>query len=145
MFRGQGGKASDWAANFLLQFLVVGRGGYHHCRSRKSRSPSIVYNQHSCLTSHVMIYLIYICSLCFFTCGKNYRVSHAILFDITSKIFNIAFWSVWKRCFSPVVLKVFNQNLCLDQLYVSFNFEVWQDIYTVSPLCCFLSFCSDLF
>ena len=61
------------------------------------------------------------------------------------KIFNIAFSSVWKRCFSPVVLNVFSQNTCSDQLYVSFNFEVWQDIHTVSFLCCFLSFCSDFF
>ena len=35
---------------------------------------------------------------------------------------HIAFWSVWKRCFSPVVLKVFSQNTCSDQLYVNFNF-----------------------
>ena len=60
-----------------------------------------------------------------------------------SKIFNIAFCSVWKRCFSPVVLKVFSQNTCLDQLYVIFNFEVWQYIYTV-PFLHFLSVSSDL-
>ena len=64
---------------------------------------------------------------------------------ISSKIFNIAFWSVWKRCFSPVVLKVFDQNTCSDQLYVSCIFQVWQGIFTVSFLCCFLSFRSDLF
>ena len=66
------------------------------------------------------------------------------MFDIISKIFNIACWSVWKRCFSPAVLSAFSQNTCSDQLYVIFNFEVWQDIYTFPFLCCFLSFYSDL-
>ena len=80
----------------------------------------------------------------FFTYGKNYRVFQAF-FYIISKIFNIVFWSVWKRCFSPVVLKVVSQNTCSDQLYVSFNSDVWQDIYIVSFLCCYLSFCSELF
>ena len=65
-----------------------------------------------------MISFIYICSFCFFTYGKNYRVFQAILFDIIFKIINIAFSSVWKRCFSPVVLRVFSQNTCSDQLYV---------------------------
>ena len=65
--------------------------------------------------------------------------------DIISKIFNIAFWSVWKRCFSPVLLKVFSRNTCSDELDLSFNFEVWQDINTVPFLCCCFSFCSDVF
>ena len=66
------------------------------------------------------------------------------MFDIISKIFNITCWSVWKRCFSPAVLSAFSQNTCSDQLHVSFNFEVWQDIYTFPFLCCFRSFYSDL-
>ena len=71
-----------------------------------------------------MISFIYICSFCFFfTYGKKYWVFQAILFDIISRILNKAFWSVWKRCFSPVVLKVFCQNTCSDQLYVNLNFE----------------------
>ena len=81
---------------------------------------------------------IYICLFCFFTYGRDYRVFQAILFDIISMIFNIAFWSVWKRCFSPVALKVFSQNTCLDQLYVSLNFEVSQGIYIVSIFAFFL-------
>ena len=54
------------------------------------------------------------------------------MFDIITKIFNIAFWSVWKRCFSPAVLKVFSQNRNPAQPYASANFEVWQDICTVT-------------
>ena len=111
-------------SQFPFTVRGTGQGWLLSSSFKKNCSPSMVSNQQSCLTSHTMISLIYICSLCFFTYGKNYRVFHAILFDIISKIFNIAFSSVWKRCFSPVVLKVFNQNLCLDQLSVSFNFEV---------------------
>ena len=40
----------------------------------------------------------------FLTYGKNYRVFQANLFDKISKIFNIAFWSVWK-VFFPVILR----------------------------------------
>ena len=50
-----------------------------------------------------------------------------------------------EEVFFSCLLKVFSQNTCWDQLYVSFNFEVWQDIHTVSFLFCFLSFCFDLF
>ena len=127
--------------------MVQSRSGYHHHCSRKSSSPSIVPNQHCCLTKQPYndFLHIYMLVLFFFTYGKKYWVFQAILFDIISNILNKAFWSVWKRCFSPVVLKVFSQNTCSDQLYVSFNSEVWQDIYTVSFLCCFLSFCSNFF
>ena len=71
---------------------------------------------------------LYTYALSFFTYGKTCRVFQAILFDIIFKIFIIAFWSVWKRCFAPVVRKVFSQNTFSNQLYVSLNFEVWQDM-----------------
>ena len=62
----------------------------------------MVPNQHCCLRRHpyddfLRVYMLVL----FFTYGKNYRVFQVILFDIIYKIFNIAFWSVWKTWFSP--------------------------------------------
>ena len=126
--------------------MVQSRSGYHHRCSRKSSSASIVPNQHCCLTKQPYDDFLHIHMLVlFFYLWQELQSFSSHFFDIIFKIFNIAFWSVWKSCFSPVVLKLFSQNTCSDQLYVSFNFEAWQDIYTVSFLCCFLSFCSALF
>ena len=79
------------------------KNGYHHRRSQ-----SMIPNQYCCLTRlpyddfpHIYMFFLFFCL---------WQKLQGFLSHFVWYHFHIALWPVWKRCFSPVILKVFGQN-----------------------------------
>ena len=93
---------------------------------------------------YAMISFIYLCSFWFLLIAKITGIFKPFSLLSFPRSLIQPFYLPGGVIFLLLYSRCLDNNTCSDQIYVSFNVQVGQDIYTVTFLCCFFTLCSDI-